>query len=230
MRRIIIIEQSNIISRFRLAYSPSMQSKHASITSLLLVISLHAGVLAAVAMTPSTPKPIEVVTPSIQGAIVMAAPEEPPPPPLEPPPPPPPEPQPAPKPKPLPKAPPSERAVKAPEPPPPPPPVEPMQQPQPEPQPAPVVPPNADASELNNPAPAYPNLSRRLGEKGTVTLEILVRANGTVGEVKIKRSTGHKRLDGAALNAIKRWRFIPASQAGVAIDYWYEIDFEFGLR
>lgn len=227
MRGIIIITNFNIIPRFRLAYSPSMQSKHASITSLLLVISLHAGVLAAVVMAPSTPKPIEVVTPSIQGAIVMAAPEEPPPPPLEPPPPP--EPKPVPKPKPLPKAPPSERAVKAPEPPPPPP-IEPRPQQQQEPQPSPVVPPNADASELNNPAPAYPNLSRRLGEKGTVTLEILVRANGTVGAVNIKRSTGYKRLDDAAIKAIKRWRFIPASQAGTAIDYWYEIDFEFGLR
>lgn len=193
---------------------------------------MHAGILAAMVMQRSEPKPIEVVIPTIQGAIVMAAPEEsPPPPPPEPPPPPPPEPKPVPKPKPLPKAPPSERAIKAPEPPPPPPveaPVEP-QKPT-EPPPAPVLPPNADASELNNPAPGYPDLSRRLGEKGTVTLEILVKANGTVGEVKIKESSGYKRLDKAAVNAIKRWRFVPASQAGAPIDYWYEIPFEFGLR
>lgn len=195
---------------------------------------MHAGILAAMVMQRSEPKPIEVVIPTIQGAIVMAAPEEPPPPPPpppEPPPPPPPEPKPVPMPKPLPKAPPSERAIKAPEPPPPPPveaPVEP-QKPA-EPPPAPVLPPNADASELNNPAPGYPDLSRRLGEKGTVTLEILVKANGTVGEVKIKESSGYKRLDKAAVNAIKRWRFVPASQAGTPIDYWYEIPFEFGLR
>lgn len=166
----------------------------------------------------------------------MAAPETPPPPPPpEPPPPPPPEPEPkpVPKPKPLPKAPPSERAVKAPEPPPPPP-VEPVAQPQkeaePAPQPAPVVPPNAEASELNNPAPAYPQASRRMGEKGTVTLEILVKANGTVGDIKVKKSTGFKRLDDAAVRTIRRWKFHPATQAGVAIDYWYEIDFEFNLN
>ncbi len=209
-----------------------MLPKNASLSSLLLVIGLHAGILAAVVMARTEPKPIEVVVPTVQGAIVMAAPEEPPPPPPpEPPPPPPPEPKPVPKPKPLPKAPPSERAVKAPEPPPPPPvetPVEP-QKPA-EPQPAPVLPPNADASELNNPAPGYPDLSRRLGEKGTVTLEILVKADGTVGEVKIKESSGYARLDKAAVNAIKRWRFVPASQAGVPIDYWYEIPFEFGIR
>lgn len=205
-----------------------MQSRKSSLTSLALVVSVHVGVLAAVVMARSEPKPLEVVVPTIQGAIVMAAPEEPPPPPPEPPPP---EPKPVPKPKPLPKAPPSERAVKAPEPPPPPPvevPAEP-QKPA-EPQPAPVVPPNADASELNNPAPAYPSLSKRLGEKGTVLLEILVKADGTVGEVRIKESSGFKRLDDAAIKAIKRWRFVPASRAGIAIDYWYEIPFEFGFR
>ncbi len=209
-----------------------MLSKNASLSSLLLVIGLHAGILAAVVMARTEPKPIEVVVPTIQGAIVMAAPEEPsPPPPPEPPPPPPPEPKPVPKPKPLPKAPPSERAVKAPEPPQPPPVETPAEPQKPaEPQPAPVLPPNADASELNNPAPGYPDISRRLGEKGTVTLEILVKADGSVGEVKIKESSGFKRLDMAAVNAIKRWRFIPASQAGIAIDYRYEIPFEFGIR
>ena len=209
-----------------------MQSRQISITSLLLVTSLHVSVLAAVVMAPSKPKPIEIATPTIQGVIVMAAPEQlPPPPPPEPPPPPPPEPKPVPKPKPLPKGPPSERAVKAPEPPPPPP-VEPSPQPQQqaEPQPAPVVPPSAEASELNNPAPAYPKLSRRLGEKGTVTLALLVKADGTVGDIRVKNSTGYKRLDDAAVNAIRRWKFVPASQAGIAIDYWYEIDFEFNLN
>lgn len=210
-----------------------MQSKHASLNALLLVTGIHAGVLAAMVLSPAPPKPEIIVQPTIQGVLV-AAPEEAPPPPPEPPPPPPPEPklEPKPTPKPPPKAPSSERAVKAPEPPPPPPveqqPVEPVKEA--EPTPAPVLPPNSDASQLNNQYPAYPALSRRLGEEGTVTLEILVKANGMVGEVKLKNSSGYKRLDDAAINAIKRWKFVPASQAGVAIDYWYEIPFEFNLR
>ena len=210
-----------------------MQSKHASLYSFLLVCGVHVGVLAAVVMSPSDPRPIEIVVPTIQGVIVMAAPEDAPPPPPELPPPPPekkPEPTPKPKPKPLPKAPPSERAVKAPEPEPvPPPPIEkPVEQKPAEP--APVVLPNADASELNNPAPTYPNISRRLGEKGTVSLDILVRADGSVGDVKVKTSSGYKRLDDAAIKAIKRWQFVPAHQGGQPIDYPYEIDFEFGLN
>ncbi|WP_235425749.1 energy transducer TonB [Cellvibrio mixtus] len=227
MRRIIIGIQFHAIR----IITAAMQSKHASLNALLLVIGIHASLLAAMVLAPAAPKPDIIVQPTIQG-VLIAAPQEAPPPP-EPPPPLPPEPKPEPKPtpKPPPKAPPSERAVKAPEPPPP----QPVEQPiQPakeaEPTPAPVLPPNADASQLNNPAPAYPNLSRRLGEKGTVVLEILVKANGTVGEVKMKSSSGYKRLDDAAINAIKKWKFIPASQAGIAIDYWYEIPFEFGFR
>lgn len=211
-----------------------MQTRKTSVISLLLVIGLHLGAVAAVVMTPTPPKPVDVVVPTVQGVIVMAAPENPPPPPPppEPPPPPPPEPKPAPKPKPLPKAPPSERAVKAPEPPPPPPvetPAEPKAV-EAEPKPAPVVMPNAEASELNNPAPSYPAISRRLGEQGTVTLEILVMANGNVGDIKVKKSTGFKRLDDAAVKTIRRWKFHPATQAGIAIDYRYEIDFEFSLN
>jgi len=208
-----------------------MQSKHAPLISFLLVIGAHVGVLAAVVLSPSEPKPVEIVMPTIQGVLVMAEPEEAPPPPPEPPPPPPPEkkPEPKPVPKPLPKAPPSERAVKAPEPEPPP--VEKPAETKPaEPTPPPVIPPNSDANELANPAPVYPKQSRRIREEGKVLLEILVTAKGTVGEIKLKRSSGHKRLDNAALQTIKRWKFIPASKEGKPIDYWYDYEFEFTLH
>lgn len=161
----------------------------------------------------------------------QALPPEPPPP--LPPPPPEKKPEPKPKPKPVPKAPPSERAVKAPEPEPVP--APPMQQPvEPRPAesaaPAPVVPPRADAGQLSNPAPAYPSLSRRLREEGIVLLEILIKANGTVGEIKLKRTSGFKRLDDAAMKAVAHWRFQPATQAGKAIDFWYEQPIEFDLH
>ena len=61
-------------------------------------------------------------------------------------------------------------------------------------------------------------------------LEILVKADGKVGEVKLKESSGHKRLDEAAMRAVARWRFVPATQNGVAIDYWYLQDLEFKLH
>lgn len=216
-----------------------MSSKHSSLIALLLVIGVHLGVLATILLSPSEPAPVEIAQPTIQGVIVMAEPKvEPPPPEPLPPPPPPekkPEPTPKPKPKPLPKAPPSERAVKAPEPEPeptPPPAVEtPPAEPKPvAPAPAPVVPPRADAGQLSNPAPVYPTLSRRMREQGTVVLDILIRADGTVGEIKLKSSSGFKRLDDAAITAVRRWRYQPATQGGKAIDFWYELPLEFNLH
>lgn len=209
-----------------------MQSKHASLISFLFVIGAHVGVLAAVMLSPSPPKPVEIVVPTIQGILVMAEPEEAPPPPPPEPPPPPPEkkPEPKPLPKPPPKAPPSERAVKAPEPEPPLP-VEKPAEPKPvEPAPAAVVPPSSDAAELANRAPVYPKQSRRLREQGKVLFEILVTEKGIVGEIKLKRSSGHKRLDDAALQTIKHWKFIPANRNGKPIDYWYDYEFEFTLN
>ncbi|WP_062064303.1 energy transducer TonB [Cellvibrio sp. OA-2007] len=207
-----------------------MHSKHASLISLLLVISAHAGVFAAVMLSKSEPKPVEIVIPTIQGMLVMAEPEQAPPPPPDPLPPPEKKPEPKPTPKPPPKAPPSERAVKAPEPEPPP--VEQPAEPKPaEPAPpAPIVPPRAEAGQLSNPAPVYPSLSRRLREQGTVVLEILIKANGTVGEIKIKTSSGFKRLDETAVKAVSRWRYLPATQGGQKIDFWYEQPVEFNLR
>lgn len=205
-----------------------MQSKNISIYSLLLVIGVHVGVLAAVVLSPSAPVPI-VVEPTIQGILVMAEPEEAPPPPEVPPPPPEKKPEPKPTPKPLPKAPPSERAVKAPEPPPPPPVQEKPAETKPV-EPAPVVPPRADASQLSNPAPVYPKLSRRLREEGIVILEILINADGSIGDIRIKHSSGYKRLDDTALKTVKRWRYQPATQGGKAIDYWYEQPIEFNLK
>ena len=63
-----------------------------------------------------------------------------------------------------------------------------------------------------------------------VVLEILIRADGSVGEIKLKASSGFKRLDEAAMNAVKRWRYQPATQGGIAIDFWYEQPVEFNLH
>lgn len=208
-----------------------MQSKRTSlVVSFLLVIGAHVGVLASVLLAPTTPKPVEIVMPTIQGVLVMAEPEVTPPPPEPPPPPPEKKPDPKPTPKPPPKAPPSERAVKAPEPEPPPPQLPPAEPKPAEPTPAPVLPPRAEAGQLSNPAPVYPSLSRRLREEGVVILEILIKADGTVGEIKIKSSSGFKRLDATAVNAVKHWRYQPATQGDKKIDFWYEQPVEFNLH
>lgn len=67
-----------------------------------------------------------------------------------------------------------------------------------------------DAAYLNNPAPAYPLMSRRNGEAGKVLLLVQVSKQGTAAQVEIKQSCGFARLDEAALEAVRKWRFVPA--------------------
>ena len=74
-----------------------------------------------------------------------------------------------------------------------------------------------DADYLRNPPPAYPSLSRRLHEEGRVVLLVRVTAEGAAASVSIERSSGHARLDEAALDAVRRWRFVPARRGDEAV-------------
>ena len=89
------------------------------------------------------------------------------------------------------------------------------------PAPAPVIPPRTDASHLNNPAPVYPPIARRMGEQGQVLLDVHILPDGSVGEVKLKRSSGFSRLDESAMQAVRRWRYVPARRGSEPIAYWY---------
>ena len=60
------------------------------------------------------------------------------------------------------------------------------------------------------PAPVYPAASRRNQEQGTVTLRVQVRADDSVGFVDLKTGSGFARLDAAAVEAVKRAKFVAA--------------------
>lgn len=95
--------------------------------------------------------------------------------------------------------------------------------------PAPVTPPDFSASQLGNPGPAYPFLSRRAKEQGVVTLRVLVTEAGRAGEIRVETSSGFERLDKAALATVKRWKFLPARQAGKAVAAWVLVPVTFAL-
>jgi len=78
--------------------------------------------------------------------------------------------------------------------------------------------PRFDLAYLRNPAPAYPPLSRRLHEQGRVLLWVRVSAQGEAREVRVQASSGSARLDQAATEAVRRWRFSPARQGGEKIE------------
>lgn len=96
--------------------------------------------------------------------------------------------------------------------------------------PAPVTPPRADAAFLNNPPPQYPLVARRLQQQGRVVLDVYILADGSVGEVRVKHSSGFARLDEAALNAVRRWRYVPAKRGDTPISVWYLQPIEFLLN
>lgn len=94
---------------------------------------------------------------------------------------------------------------------------------------APVVLPSSDAAYLKNPAPHYPRLSRRLGEEGTVVLRVLINAEGKAEKLEIATSSGHTRLDDAALNTVQTWRFVPGKRAGMPEAMWFNVPIRFVL-
>ncbi|HUD29240.1 MAG TPA: energy transducer TonB [Novosphingobium sp.] len=64
--------------------------------------------------------------------------------------------------------------------------------------------------------PTYPTEARRAHEQGTVKLLVLVGTDGKVSDIKVAGSSGSDRLDRAALQAVRRWRWSPTMSGGIA--------------
>ncbi len=96
--------------------------------------------------------------------------------------------------------------------------------------PEPITPPQFNADYLHNPAPTYPSLSRRMGEQGKVLVRVLVSAEGLVERIELKNSSGSRRLDQAALDAVKQWKFVPARQGELKVSAWVLVPIAFTLQ
>ena len=80
-----------------------------------------------------------------------------------------------------------------------------------------------------NRPPAYPGAARQRGYEGDVLIAAEVRADGRIGAVRVKRSSGYASLDDSALEAVRSWRFEPARRMGAVVDAWVEIPIRFKL-
>jgi protein TonB len=105
----------------------------------------------------------------------------------------------------------------------------------PAPAPAPPAPPaitlpSTNADYLQNPPPAYPAVSKRLGEQGKVLLRVLIGVDGLPKSIEVKRSSGFERLDRAAMDAVRNWRFVPGKRNGVAEQMAYDLPLNFVLN
>ncbi|MBA3772279.1 MAG: energy transducer TonB [Ramlibacter sp.] len=83
--------------------------------------------------------------------------------------------------------------------------------------------PSSSADYLQNPKPAYPPISKRLGEQGKVVHSVLIGADGMPISAKLVHSSGYPRLDEAAHAAVMRWRYMPGKRNGVAQAMSFEV-------
>jgi protein TonB len=75
----------------------------------------------------------------------------------------------------------------------------------------------------------YTEEARRANLTGEVVLEIVVRRDGSVGDVRVLQRLG-SGLDQRAVTAVRQWRFAPATLKGVPVDVIVEVGVEFKLR
>jgi periplasmic protein TonB len=75
----------------------------------------------------------------------------------------------------------------------------------------------------------YTDEARRAGITGEVVFEIVVRRDGSVGDVKLLHGLGGG-LNDRARQAVRQWRFSPATRQGAAVDVIVEVAVEFKLR
>lgn len=81
------------------------------------------------------------------------------------------------------------------------------------------------------PALAYPTLSERAGEEGSVLMNLYVDENGRVADVKITSSSGFERLDEAAVKQAKsKWKFTPCMQGDKPVGCWYPFKYTWKMQ
>lgn len=86
------------------------------------------------------------------------------------------------------------------------------------------------ASMVSARPPSYPVASRRAREQGTVVISVRLGPDGRVGEASVAHSSGYDRLDHAALEAVRRWRWSPTVRAGAAVEVVGLVRIPFVLR
>jgi protein TonB len=79
-----------------------------------------------------------------------------------------------------------------------------------------------------NVVPTYPPLARAAQVEGLVIIEAVIDASGGVTSARVLR--GHTLLDQAALDAVQRWKFKPATLNGEAIPVVMTVTVQFKLQ
>jgi protein TonB len=83
--------------------------------------------------------------------------------------------------------------------------------------------------EMQSP-PEYPEVARSLKLEDVVVVSVLVSETGSVSDARVLRHSSKWRgFDDAAVAAVRRWRFAPASDGGRHVACWYNVGVSFRL-
>jgi len=72
------------------------------------------------------------------------------------------------------------------------------------------------AQVVSRVAPIYPPLARQARIQGTVILRIIINQSGEVRNTQL--ISGHPMLTPAAMEAVKKWRYIPYETDGSTVE------------
>jgi protein TonB len=92
-----------------------------------------------------------------------------------------------------------------------------------------VLPVVKDARVLRQIDPEYPRDAMREGVEGSIELRFTVKADGKVADIEVVTANPPQTFDRAAISALRRWRYEPRREDGVAVDSRTRVRLEFKL-
>ena len=81
-----------------------------------------------------------------------------------------------------------------------------------------------------NPPPRYPRLARKRKYQGVVLLEVFVKKDGSVGEIRLSKSSGYAILDRSAMKSVKKWEFVPGRRGNKIVEETVIVPVRFRLK
>lgn len=75
--------------------------------------------------------------------------------------------------------------------------------------------------------PVYSRKARKKDERGTIVINVLVGEDGRIARVVVDRGIPGSELEAAAMNAVVRWKFEPATEGGKPVKAWTKAEFVF---
>lgn len=81
---------------------------------------------------------------------------------------------------------------------------------------------------IKTPPPEYPYQLKRDGVTGVVAVKVLIDEKGSVAECIVAKSS-HADFEKPALDAVKKWKFKPATKGGEPVKAWLMIPLHFRL-